>query len=252
MNIFFKQLISLTFANMKARYRKTIAGFLWVILNPIILYLVQSIVFKKVLKIEIPDYTLFLLGGLLPWIFITNTLEMSIPYLYNSHNLLRGFRINPLLLVLSQVLDNFFNFIVAFIIILIPVFFISPSDKTAFYLLPLPIIILFFSISALSSFASLINVFYRDTKFVLTFLLNIMYFITPIFYPIDFVPREYRIIIELNPLYYLVEAFRSALYQFDANFFWLSLAKASVVCIVINAFSYLYWRKRKNDLYYYI
>ena len=140
---------------MKARYRKTIAGFLWVILNPIILYLVQSVVFKKVLKIDIPDYTLFLLGGLLPWIFITNTLEMSIPYLYNSHNLLRGFRINPLLLVLSQVLDNFFNFLVAFVIILIPVFFLNSSGETAFYLLPLPILVLFISIASLSSFASL-------------------------------------------------------------------------------------------------
>jgi ABC-type polysaccharide/polyol phosphate export permease len=252
MKIFFRQLSSLTFANMKARYRKTVAGFLWVILNPIILYAVQSVVFKKVLKIDIPDYTLFLLGGLLPWIFITNTLEMSIPYLYNSHNLLRGFRINPLLLVLSQVIDNFFNFLMAFIIILIPVFLLDPSESTAFYLLPLPIFILFVSIAALSSFASLINVFYRDTKFVLTFLLNIMYFITPIFYPIHFVPKEYRFIIELNPLYYLVEAFRSALYQYDPSFFWLSLAKASGICLIITSFSYLYWRKKKNDLYYYI
>ena len=77
--IFSRQLISLTLANMKARYRKTFAGFLWVILNPIILYSVQSVVFRKILKIELPDYSLFLLGGLLPWIFITSTLEMSIP-----------------------------------------------------------------------------------------------------------------------------------------------------------------------------
>ena len=84
MKIFIRQLISLTFANMKARYRKTLAGFIWVILNPIILYSVQSIVFRKILKIDVPDYSLFLMGGLLPWIFITNTLEMSIPYLYNN------------------------------------------------------------------------------------------------------------------------------------------------------------------------
>jgi lipopolysaccharide transport system permease protein len=252
MKIFIRQLISLTFANMKARYRKTLAGFIWVILNPIILYSVQSIVFKKILKIDVPDYSLFLMGGLLPWIFITNTLEMSIPYLYNSHNLLRGFRINPFLLILCQVLDNFINFVVAFLVILIPVTMFSPYTDTAFYLLPLPILVLLVGIAAISSLASLMNVFYRDTKFVLTFVLNIMYFITPIFYPVEFVPQNYRWVIDLNPLFYLIEAFRSAVYGYDPVLFWPALGKAALVSFAFALISFIYWNRRKNDLYYYI
>lgn len=252
MKIFIRQLISLTFANMKARYRKTIAGFLWVILNPIILYSVQSVVFRKILKIDVPDYALFLMGGLLPWIFITATLEMSIPYLYNSHNLLRGFRVNPFLLILCQVLDNFFNFVVAFLIIVIPVSILSPDEHSAYLLLPIPIFILLVGVAAIASLSSLMNVFYRDTKFVLTFVLNIMYFITPIFYPIEFVPLEYRWIIDINPLFYLVEAFRSTVYGFDPGYFWPAIAKASAVSLGFALFSFLYWRRRKNDLYYYI
>ena len=252
MNIFLRQLISLTFANMKARYRKTIAGFIWVILNPIILYSVQSIVFRKVLKIELPDYSLFLLGGLLPWIFITNTLEMSIPYLFNAHNLLRGFRINPFLLILCQVLDNFVNFLVAFFIILIPVVVSSENTSSAFYLLPLPILLMMVAISSIASFASLMNVFYRDTKFVLTFGLNIMYFVTPIFYPKDFIPMKMRWIIDINPLYYLIEAFRSAVYNYHPAIFWPALGKAAIITTLMALFSYLYWKRRKNDLYFYI
>ncbi|MBC99190.1 MAG: hypothetical protein CME63_15720 [Halobacteriovoraceae bacterium] len=252
MNIFTRQLYSLTFANMKARYRKTVAGFIWVILNPIILYSVQSLVFRKVLRIQLPDYSLFLLGGLLPWIFITNTLEMSIPYLFNAHNLLRGFRINPLLLILSQVLDNFINFLIAFFLILLPVIFLTEDNTSAFYLLPIPILILFLAIAALSSLASLMNVFYRDTKFVLSFGLNIMYFITPIFYPVEYVPKQYQWIINLNPLYYLIEAFRSAVYGFNSQIFWMACLKAFLVTLVIIIISCLYWNRRKNDLYYYI
>ncbi|MCF8058923.1 MAG: ABC transporter permease [Bacteriovoracaceae bacterium] len=252
MKIFLRQLISLTFANMKARYRKTIAGFIWVILNPIILYSVQSVVFRKILRIDVPDYALFLMGGLLPWIFITNTLEMSIPYLYNSHNLLRGFRINPFLLILCQVLDNFFNFIVAFLVILIPVTLFSTYTHSAFYLLPLPILVLLIGIASISSLASLMNVFYRDTKFVLTFVLNIMYFITPIFYPVEFVPEKYRWVIDLNPLFYLIEAFRNAVYGYSPELFWPALAKAALVSTGLAVISYLYWSRRKNDLYYYI
>lgn len=252
MKLFFRQLISLTFANMKARYRKTIAGFIWVILNPIILYSVQSVVFRKILKIDVQDYALFLMGGLLPWIFITNTMEMSIPYLFSANNLLKGFRVNPFLLVLCQVTDNFFNFVVAFLIVLIPVTLMSADTGTAYYLLPLPIIVLLIAISAVSSMASLMNVFYRDTAFILSFVLNIMYFITPIFYPAEFVPAEYRWVIDFNPLYYLVEAFRSAVYGYHPAVFWPALGKATLVSLGFALLSFLYWRKRKNDLYYYI
>lgn len=250
--IFSRQLLSLTLANMKARYRKTFAGFVWVILNPIILYSVQSVVFRKILRIEMPDYGLFLLGGLLPWIFITSTLDMSIPYLYNSHNLLRSFRVNPFLLILCQVLDNFFNFIVAFIIILFPLVYFSQTGDSAFYLLPLPILILLLAVSSISATASLINVFYRDTKFIMGFILNIMYFITPIFYPVEYVPKNYRWIIDANPLYYLVEAFRSAVYQYDPQFFWPALLKALGITLLFVTLSCYYWQKRKNDLYNYI
>jgi lipopolysaccharide transport system permease protein len=177
---------------------------------------------------------------------------MSIPYLYNSHNLLRGFRINPFLLILCQVLDNFINFVVAFLVILIPVTMFSPYTDTAFYLLPLPILVLLVGIAAISSLASLMNVFYRDTKFVLTFVLNIMYFITPIFYPVEFVPQNYRWVIDLNPLFYLIEAFRSAVYGYDPVLFWPALGKAALVSFAFALISFIYWNRRKNDLYYYI
>jgi len=252
MKIFLRQLLTLTLANMKARYRKTVAGFIWVILNPIILFSVQSVVFRKILNIQVPDYGLFLLGGLLPWIFITNTLEMSIPYLFSAHNLLRGFRINPFLLILCQIIDNFFNFLVAFFIILIPVMIFTDHTQSSFILLPLPVLVLFFAVAALASLASLMNVFYRDTKFVLSFVLNIMYFITPIFYPIEFVPDKFRWVIEINPLFYLVQSFRAAVYGFEPAIFWWSLLKAFSITVVLCVFSFFYWRRRKNDLYFYI
>lgn len=252
MKLFLRQLISLTFANMKARYRKTIAGFIWVILNPIILYSVQSVVFRKILKIDLPDYSLFLMAGLLPWIFITNTMEMSIPYLFASTNLLKGFRVNAFLLILCQVCDNFFNFVVAFLLVLIPVSLNSGESGTAYHLLPLPILVLFVAISSISAMASLMNVFYRDTRFILSFILNIMYFITPIFYPVEFVPAEYRWVIDVNPLFYLIEAFRSAVYNYHPLVFWPALGKAALVSLGFALMSFLYWRKRKNDLYYYI
>ena len=68
-----QQIKVLTVANMKARYRKTMIGFFWVVLGPILMYSVQAFVFQKFLKLELHNYYLFLLGGLLPWIFITSS-----------------------------------------------------------------------------------------------------------------------------------------------------------------------------------
>ena len=68
-----KQSVALTIANMKSRYRRTFAGFIWVIMNPILVFLIQNFVFRNILNIKIDHYVLFLLGGLLPWIFISQT-----------------------------------------------------------------------------------------------------------------------------------------------------------------------------------
>ena len=68
---------TLTFSEMKGRYRNTWAGFIWVIINPILMFSVQALVFKHILRLNMERYYLFLLGGLLPWIFISSTLNMT-------------------------------------------------------------------------------------------------------------------------------------------------------------------------------
>ena len=131
-----RQIIALTKSNMMSRYRKTIAGFLWVVLNPILMYAVQSFVFRKLLKIDVPNYSLFLLCGLLPWIFVTMTIDMVTPILDFSSDLLKSFKMNPAVLVLSQVLDNFFNFVFAFLLVLIPTWILVGGDyRGVFFLL---------------------------------------------------------------------------------------------------------------------
>ena len=86
---FWVQVWELTVASLKSRYRKTFAGFLWVVLNPLMMFGVQSLVFKTFMKIQVPDYHLFLLGGLLPWIFFSSTIQMGTPIFVTQSHLLR-------------------------------------------------------------------------------------------------------------------------------------------------------------------
>ena len=109
----------LTKAQMKSRYRKTIAGFLWVVLNPILLFAVHAVIFKAILKIDIPNYFLFLLGGLLPWVFITSNMMMTTNAFIAQREIIRTFTLSPVSLIFAHTIDNFINFLAAFLILFI-------------------------------------------------------------------------------------------------------------------------------------
>lgn len=246
------QIKEFTLANLKARYRKTMAGFLWVVLNPILMYSVQSFVFKKFLNLSLPDYYLFLLGGLLPWIFIVNTLEMCTPIIVSSSELLKSYKLSPMVLVLSQIFDNLVNFIFAFFIILIPVWAISDVNKFGlFFLLPSVVVLILFLVNA-SLLFSLANVFYRDLKFLLSFVTHILFFLTPIFYPLEFVPEKFRFFVEFNPFYLVIKPFRISLYHFSLDSYLSALLQGLLVLVIMTALTFYYWKKKKNEIYFYL
>lgn len=170
------QIRELTLASIKSRYRKTWAGFIWVILNPLLMFGVQSLVFKKFLKLDIPDYFLFLLGGLLPWIFLTTTIQMGTPVFVTQSQLLRSFKINPMVILSSQVLDGFINFIASFILILLPLYLLSDRSFLSLLLLPIALIPLFLGTLGLTITLSILNVFFRDLNFVMGFLFSLLFF----------------------------------------------------------------------------
>lgn len=252
MRVYWDQILFLTMSNMRARYRKTLAGFIWVVLNPIIMYSVQSMVFKHLLKIDIPDYSVFLMGGLLPWLFITQTMDMCTPILQMSGELLKSFKLNPSILVWAQLLDNFFNFVFAFFIILIPTWFLSNMGGVGLVFIPFALINLIIGVGSLVWFLSVFQVFYRDTKFVMQFFTSIMFFLTPIFYPTSRIPEAYQWLIHINPFYCLIEPFRVCLYNFSFDYFLFSLMKGAILTTIVLSVSMIFWKRRKNEFYLFI
>lgn len=250
--MYWEQVKSLTIANMKSRYRKTLAGFVWVVMNPIIMYSVQSFVFRKFLKLEIINYSLFLLGGLLPWIFITSTLDMCTPILQNSRDLLKAFKINPLVLILSQLLDNLFNFFFAFVILLIPFWMYYSTEITGAIFLPFAIVVMIAGLWGMTWFLAILNVFFRDTKFVVQFSTSVIFFLTPVFYPVEFVPEKYRWLIDINPIYALIAPFRCCIYNFSIESFSVILLKGALVSTAFLGLAHFYWRKKRNEFYLYL
>ncbi len=240
---------NMAIANMKARYRKTFAGLIWVILNPLIMYAVQSVVFKKFLKLQVPNYYLFLLGGLLPWIFIVQTLDMCTPILDGSKELLKSFKMDPKVLVLAQVIDNFFNFMLTALLLLIPYWMFFSSEVMGALFFPIGVIVLLFGLAGLVWFLSVLNVFYHDTRFVVQFLTSIFFFLTPIFYPIEYVPEKYRIFIDLNPFYALINPIRICIYNFNMIDFSHAIFRSLMFSLFFIFCSHFFWKRRRNEFY---
>jgi ABC-type polysaccharide/polyol phosphate export permease len=249
LKFFWAQVRDLTVASLKSRYRKTFAGFIWVVLSPLLMFGVQSLVFKTFMRIQVPDYNLFLLGGLLPWIFFSSTIQMTTPLFVSQSHLLRSFKINPMVIFGSQVLDNFINFVASFLLIVLPFYLTTGRDFSTLLLLPLALIPLLIGTLSIGVALSTINVFFRDTNFVMGFIFNLLFYITPVFYPKEYIPTNWQWIVDFNPAIYLLNPFRSIIYFSDGTF-WMACLKGFGVSLVLFLAAVMIWKRKRNAFYY--
>lgn len=251
-SFFWKQVQVVTLANLKSRYRKTFAGFVWVLLSPMITFGVQGLVFSYFLKIDVDSYLLFLVSGLIPWIFVSQTLEMSTPVFVVSGDLMKSFSVSPLVYLSAQVLDNLINFIVGFILVLLFMGFWLGGLGWHLLFLPLPILILSAGVFALSWIFATLQVFFRDTRFLIRFLMHIGFFLTPVFYPRQFIPQGLDWIASLNPFFHLIYPFQILIYNFNGTAFVQALGIAALTSVLLNAFAVTLWDRSRNMVYFYV
>ncbi len=244
-----KLVTKLTTSQIKSRYRKTLAGFFWVLLNPVLSFLVQALIFKHILKIQMDNFYLFLLAGVVPWIFITSTLGMTVSSFVSQRSTLLAFKISPWILILGQALDNFVNFFIAYIFL---IFLVDHSTFLNFAIIPffiLSTLMLILFTFFLSFTLAIINVLFRDTQFILGFILNLAYFVTPIFYPVSLIPEQYQIFIKLNPFFIFIRPFQHLIWKYDNALYMSSSTTALLTLIGLIIINQLLWRRNKDALY---
>jgi lipopolysaccharide transport system permease protein len=248
----FKQMLAMTVANMRSRYRNSFAGLFWVLLNPLLMYGAQSFAFHYILKVRVPNYPVFLISGLLPWLFITQSLEMSTNILVTSGKLLKSFPIHPLVCLSAQIFDNFFNFV-----ILVLVLVIAGTAMGLFPILNAPFLILpvagcLTAVIGMAWILATLQIFFRDARFILTFVLNVSFFMTPIFYPENFLDEKFRWILFANPFRVLLLPFRDLIQTPVPMAYWTdslqSLALGSGLVLV----AWIYWGRKQNVAYFYL
>ncbi len=211
--------------DLKVRYKNSVLGFFWSLANPLVQVATITIVIKYVMRLEIPNYSAYLLVGFMPWIFFFNALMDSSQVILHHRDLLRKVYFPREVLPLSVVLANLIHFLLAMVVLFAYLFFYIHLVLGGTWILPsiilLPglIAIQCLLIIGITFFISTMNVFYEDTKYLLQAFLGVLFYLTPVMYPAELVytrfPEAYRTILfklyMLNPVNTITEAYRKIL-----------------------------------------
>lgn len=198
-------------AELTARYKTTTLGVLWFVLNPILTMLIMVVVFKKLIRLDIPNYPVFVLAALLPWTFFQMGLVNASSSIPRSSGLVKRVRIPRILIPLSAVLASLAHFLISLIVLFLLIAMTGvPLTRNVLWLPVLIAIELAFILGVGLLMASL-NVFYRDVEYVLDPLLRVLFYLTPSFYPLSYVPAAWLHWYLLNPMAGIVESYRQTL-----------------------------------------
>lgn len=245
-----RQALFLTRASLKSRYRSTWGGFLWVLLFPILLYTVQAFAFHYILKIQMENYLLFLLSGLIPWIFLSSSVEMGTGTYVNHGQLLKSMPIHPLSLLFSQIADNLFNYMIAFILLLFPIAALSQFEFWKLILFIPAFLSLSVFVIGFGHLLATLNVFFRDVRFVIGFVMQVSFYLTPIFYPRNLVPEPLEWYLHINPFARILAPFQIVSTEPELEGYVSALGLSALISITIFLLSIYYWERKKNAIYY--
>lgn len=204
---------SLVIKNLKSRYVGSKLGFGWSILNPILLALVISFVFTNIFRAGKPNFTCFVLSGMVPWFFFSSSVNESSSSVLGSASLLNQFSIPREMFPIAQVCSNFIIFLSG-LGILLPFFVISnPHILVTLPYLPFLLAIFFVFTLGLCFITASVNILFRDLAHILNIGLMLWMWVTPIFYSLDTIPLPYKSMAFINPVTPFIYLFHALLYD---------------------------------------
>lgn len=235
---------------VKARYKQSILGYFWVILNPLAQMLVMSFAFSIILRIptnassNIP-YSIFLFVGLLPWTLFANSLSSSCSSLINSSSLITKIYFPRSILVLSTTIAKIIDFLFALsILIIYMIIYHVPININILWIFPIFFIQQIFTLG-LSLFFAAANLLYRDIQYLLTLIITLWFYLTPVVYPADIVPSKFKIFFQLNPMAVIINAYRQTVLG-GGTPNYMSLLIATIVSLIFLLLGLAYFKSREK------
>jgi len=238
----------LTWRDIKVRYKQTVLGAAWAILQPLMTMVVFSLFFGRLAKIPsdgVP-YPLFSFAALVPWTMFSYGLSQSSASLVASANLIKKIYFPRLVIPIASVLSALVDFLIALVVLfgMMLAYGIVPGWNALW--LPLLILLALVTSLGVGLWLCALNVQYRDVKYMLPFLTQFWMFATPIAYPSSLLPEPWRTVYGLNPLVGVIEGFRWALLGTNTRPGWIIIASALAAVALLTSGAFYFRRMEKT------
>ena len=227
---------------IRGKYKGSFLGVLWSFLNPLLMVLVYALVFPYIMRMNVPNYLVYLITGVIPWNFFTTCITTGCNCVWINGGIIKKVYFPREILPISVVVAGLINFLISCVIVLI--FTVFGGIGISIQLLWLPLIAIIQSALSLGLLfvLSAINVYVRDIEYLVAFLLNLLFYSTPILYTASMFPSKVRWILYLNPMSTIVDAYRSIFYyKVMPNL--ASLALVGILSFIILIIGYIIFRK---------
>jgi len=237
----------LTWRDIKVRYKQTVLGAAWAIIQPLFTMLLFTLFFGKLGHIPsdgVP-YPIFAYAGLLPWMFFSNAVTSSGNSLVGSSNLITKVYFPRMIIPGAAVGAGLVDFAIAFVILIALMIYYRVALN--WNLLAVPLLLALTTLLALGigMWMSALNVKYRDVRYALPFLIQLWLFASPVIYPASVMPQKWRWVLWFNPLTGIIEGFRSSLFGVN-KFDWKALGLSTAITIAVLVYSAYHFRRMER------
>jgi ABC-type polysaccharide/polyol phosphate export permease len=204
---------NLVHRDLTVRYKRSVVGFFWTMLHPLLMVVILTMVFSTIFRFAVPRYEVYVLSALLPWTFFAQTTVGSMASLAWNGSLMKRVRVPKSIFVLSSVIAGVINLALSYVPLFLIMIVRGAPFTPAIAFLPVSILILAVFTYGICLTLSALAVYFVDVREMYTVALTALMYFTPVIYPMAVIPAEYRTFFGLNPMLYLIEIVRAPIHD---------------------------------------
>jgi ABC-2 type transport system permease protein len=205
-------IVELAMRDLRVRYKRSMLGFFWALLHPLLLMIVLVIVFSSIFGTIIEQYPIYLITGLFPMTFFTQILSYCVSSIEENATLIKRISVPKAVFPVAAVLGNLINFLLSMIPLALLVLVLGWPLHWTWIFLPVPIICLIMFGLGVGFFFAAANVFFRDIAHIVQIVIAAWFYFSPVIWTLDFIDPKYHLIVKLNPLFFILDGFHNAIY----------------------------------------
>lgn len=243
-------LFFLSWRDILIRYKQTTLGFLWALLRPLLLMLVFAVLFGKILNLadgSSAPYPLIVFAGLLPWQFFAASVQQISDSFVQNANLISKVYFPRLIIPISSMVTAIVDFLISLLILAFIMLWFRYVPSYRIFVLPLFFFMLLLFVLGIGIFVATLNVYYRDFRYIIPFVIQLGFYISPVGFELSVIPEKWQLLYSFNPMVGIVEGFRWCLIGENGGLYWPSILISASLSVFFLFFGINIFQKMERN-----